>query len=46
MRDQFNRTTFTPVTTTAEPRKLSGLRLEVQLQPKTSGGILEGRMNE
>lgn len=32
--DQFNRVTFTPVTTTA-------LRIEVQLQPKWSGGILE-----
>jgi len=39
MRDQFNRVTFTPVTTTA-------LRLEVQLQPKFSGGILERRMRE
>ena len=38
-RDQFNRVTFTPVTTTA-------LRLEVQLQPKFSGGILEWRMGE
>lgn len=38
-RDQFNRVTFTPVTTTA-------LRLEVQLQPKFSGGILEWRMRE
>ncbi len=38
-RDQFNRATFTPVTTTA-------LRLEVQLQPKFSGGILEWRMGE
>jgi hypothetical protein len=38
-RDQFNRVTFTPVTTTA-------LRLEVQLQPKFSGGILEWRMSE
>jgi hypothetical protein len=34
-----NRVTFTPVTTTA-------LRLEVQLQPKFSGGILEWRMKE
>jgi hypothetical protein len=38
-RDQFNRVTFPPVTTTA-------LRLEVQLQPKFSGGILEWRMRE
>ncbi|MFA7006489.1 MAG: transcriptional initiation protein Tat, partial [Verrucomicrobiia bacterium] len=38
-RDQFIRITFTPVTTTA-------LRLEVQLQPKFSGGILEWRMGE
>ncbi|MCX6899144.1 MAG: hypothetical protein NT105_10620 [Verrucomicrobia bacterium] len=38
-RDQLNRVTFTPVTTTA-------LRLEVQLQPKFSGGILEWRMKE
>jgi hypothetical protein len=38
-RDQFNRVTFTPVTTTA-------LRLEVQLQPKFSVGILEWRMGE
>ncbi|MCX6909612.1 MAG: glycoside hydrolase family 127 protein, partial [Verrucomicrobia bacterium] len=38
-RDQFNRVAFTPVTTTA-------LRLEVQLQPKFSGGILEWRMRE
>jgi uncharacterized protein len=38
-RDQFNRVTFDPVTTTA-------LRLEVQLQPKFSGGILEWRMGE
>ena len=34
-----NRVTFTPVTTTA-------LRLEVQLQPHFSGGILEWRMKE
>ena len=37
--DQFNKITFTPVTTIA-------LRLEVQLQPKFSGGILEWRMGE
>lgn len=35
--DQFNRVTFSPVTTTA-------LRLEVQLQPEWSGGILEWRV--
>lgn len=35
--DQFNRITFSPVTTTA-------LRLEVQLQPEWSGGILEWRV--
>ena len=34
--DKFNAVTFKPVTTTA-------LRLEVQLQPKFSGGILEWR---
>jgi uncharacterized protein len=33
-RDRYNRVTFTPVTTSA-------LRLEVQLQPDFSGGILE-----
>ena len=38
-RDQFNRVTFEPVTTT-------GLRLEVQLQPQFSGGILEWRMKD
>ncbi len=32
--DQYNRVTFTPVTTSA-------LRVEVQLQPDVSGGILE-----
>ena len=37
--DQFNRVTFTPVSTTA-------LRLEVQLQPKYSGGILKWTMSE
>jgi DUF1680 family protein len=36
-KDKFNRVGFTPVTTTA-------LRLEVQLRPKFSGGILEWRM--
>ncbi len=36
-KDQFNAITFKPVTTTA-------LRLEVQLQPQVSGGILEWRM--
>ena len=38
-RDQFNRVTFTPVSTTA-------LRLEVQLQPKYSGGILKWTISE
>jgi uncharacterized protein len=33
-KDTYNRVTFTSVTTTA-------LRVEVQLQPKSSGGILE-----
>jgi hypothetical protein len=33
-RDSFNRVTFKPVNTT-------GLRLEVQLQPNVSGGVLE-----
>ena len=33
-RDRFNRLTFTPVTT-------RGLRIQVQLQPEFSGGILE-----
>ena len=37
--DQFNRVTFTPVFTTA-------LRLEVQLQPQYSGGILKWTMAE
>jgi uncharacterized protein len=36
-RDRFNRVTFAPVTTTA-------LRLEVQLQPNFSGGILEWQL--
>ncbi|HIQ20770.1 MAG TPA: glycoside hydrolase family 127 protein [Planctomycetes bacterium] len=36
-RDRFNRVHFHPVTTTA-------LRLEVRLQPKFSGGILEWRL--
>jgi DUF1680 family protein len=35
--DQFNRVTFAPVTTKA-------LRIEVQLQPKFSGGILEWKV--
>jgi len=35
--DQFNRVTFTPVTTTA-------LRIEVQLQPNWCGGILEWKV--
>jgi hypothetical protein len=35
--DRFNRVTFDPVETTA-------LRLEVQLQPGWSGGILEWRV--
>ena len=35
--DQFNRITFTPVTTTA-------LRIEVQLQPNWCGGILEWKV--
>jgi DUF1680 family protein len=35
--DTFNRATFTPVTTKA-------LRIEVQLQPEWSGGILEWRV--
>jgi DUF1680 family protein len=37
MMDQFNRATFTSITTT-------GLRMEVQLQPEWSGGILEWRV--
>ena len=36
-KDQFNRTTFDPITTT-------GLRMEVQLQPGFSGGILEWKV--
>jgi len=36
-RDQFNRVDFTPVTT-------RGLRLEVRLQPKFSGGILQWKI--
>ena len=39
VRDQFNRVTFTPVET-------AGLRLEVELQPNVSGGILEWRVVE
>ena len=38
-RDRFNRVTFTPVAT-------DGLRIEVQLQPECSGGILEWRVAE
>jgi hypothetical protein len=37
VKDQFNRTTFDPVTT-------NGLRLEVQLKPGFSGGILEWKI--
>jgi DUF1680 family protein len=37
--DQFNRVSFEPVTTTA-------LRIDVQLQPRFSGGILEWRLPE
>jgi len=36
-RDTFNRVKFPPVT-------VSALRLEVQLQPNVSGGILEWRV--
>jgi hypothetical protein len=36
-RDQFNRVEFTPVTT-------RGLRVEVRLQPKFSGGILQWKI--
>ena len=36
-RDQFNRVHFTRVTT-------RGLRLEVRLQPKYSGGILQWKI--
>ena len=35
--DKFNRVTFKPVTTKA-------LRIEVQLQPEWSGGLLEWRV--
>jgi len=38
-KDKFNKVTFQPVTTTA-------LRLEVQLQPGFSGGILEWRIHD
>jgi len=38
-RDRFNRVTFTPVTA-------DGLRIEAQLQPECSGGILEWRVAE
>jgi len=38
-RDRFNRVTFTPVTA-------DGLRIEAQLQPECSGGILEWRVVE
>jgi hypothetical protein len=37
VRDQFNLVTFEPVETT-------GLRVEVQLQPGYSGGVLEWRL--
>lgn len=37
-RDAFNTVTFSPVTTT-------GLRVEAQLQPEVSGGILEWKTN-
>jgi len=37
--DAYNRVKFQPVTTT-------GLRLEVQLQPQFSGGILEWKVND
>ena len=33
-KDRFNEVTFAPI-------QASGLRLQVQLQPKSSGGILE-----
>jgi hypothetical protein len=36
--DQYNRVSFKPVKTT-------GLRLEAQLQPEASGGILEWKIN-
>jgi hypothetical protein len=38
-KDRFNRLEFSPVTT-------DGLRIEVQLQPEVSGGILEWRVVE
>ncbi|HYO08910.1 MAG TPA: glycoside hydrolase family 127 protein [Tepidisphaeraceae bacterium] len=38
-KDAFNRVTFKPVRTTA-------LRLEVQLKPKVSGGVMEWRVEE
>lgn len=38
-KDQFNKVTFAPVTTRA-------LRLEVQLQPNFSGGILEWKIHQ
>ncbi len=38
-RDRFNYVTFTPVTTAA-------LRLEAQLQPKFSSGILEWKTSQ
>ena len=37
-RDQYNKVTFTPVTTAA-------LRIDVQMQPNASGGILQWRIN-
>lgn len=37
--DKFNRTTFTPV-------EANGLKIEVQLQPEASGGILEWKAVE
>jgi hypothetical protein len=36
-RDRFNRVSFDPVTT-------DGLRIQVQLQPNYSGGILEWKV--
>lgn len=38
-RNQYNKVTFAPLTTVA-------LRVEVQLQPGFSGGVLEWRTNE
>lgn len=38
-KDTYNRVTFRPVTTTA-------LKMEVQLQPGQSGGVLEWKLNE